>query len=534
MSEIVIRVFSRSGRSRISLKKDATLGDLKEVVKNRLNVSPENQIFRIDQGGPLRGSDSALLQSLGVQNGTILHLDAEAEVTNKDVFVRPVLTESAPPQPEEKKDSRSYDYEHVRECRHGPKERCINCLAKEDAKKKQEGTDSPKKEDMSWLCHHGPGGKCVNCLKDDFVANIKHESFEHYMLAKRAKCEHGREAVCPNCLPPADVSYKLKSCDRHPPWPHSICSYCMPNTAVLARQPYRHVDYVELMNVTEITNFVRYWQQSHCMQQRVGFMYGYYAEDPNYPEGVRAVMEAIYEPPQIGDMNGHQIIEDSYKEVADMIAGALELESIGWIFTSINHDAYLSSHEIRQAAKFQQEHLTDHPSGYKVSKYATVVLKPTDDGNSMPEAYMVSDQAQALERDNVFGDSESRRLLKKRETGKDEILPTVMSENSPKEEFQPEWFIVNLGCGIPKKPMTILHHNDFPVENRDKEVGTNDIKNYLKKHKNEPGFRKCSDFHFLVHLAKMLDVESALIAAQCVAHEQELPLGLQELLNSLV
>ena len=30
---------------------------------------------------------------------------------------------------------------------------------------------------------------------------------------------------------------------------------------------------------------------------------GYYAEDPNYVGGVRAIIEAIYEPPQKGEIN---------------------------------------------------------------------------------------------------------------------------------------------------------------------------------------------------------------------------------------
>lgn len=107
------------------------------------------------------------------------------------------------------------------------------------------------------------------------------------------------------------------------------------------------------MNVSEVTGFVKHWNQSHSMQQRVGFLYGYYAEDPNYPDGVRAVVETIYEPPQIGDMNGFQLLEDPEMVIADTIAGALELEKIGWMFTSINHDAYLSSHEVRMAAKYQ-------------------------------------------------------------------------------------------------------------------------------------------------------------------------------------
>jgi hypothetical protein len=40
-------------------------------------------------------------------------------------------------------------------------------------------------------------------------------------------------------------------------------------------------------------------------------------------------------------------MEDPYQTKADMIAEALSLEKIGWIFTSINHDTFLSSQEIR-------------------------------------------------------------------------------------------------------------------------------------------------------------------------------------------
>ncbi len=36
----------------------------------------------------------------------------------------------------------------------------------------------------------------------------------------------------------------------------------------------------------------------------MGWVYGYYTEDPNFKEGVRAIIEAVYIPPQIGDMSG--------------------------------------------------------------------------------------------------------------------------------------------------------------------------------------------------------------------------------------
>jgi nuclear protein localization family protein 4 len=65
----------------------------------------------------------------------------------------------------------------------------------------------------------------------------------------------------------------------------------------------------------------------------MAYLYGYYSEDPNYPEGVRVNIEAIYEPPQFGGADGAIEIEDARRPTADMIASGLNLELVGWIFT---------------------------------------------------------------------------------------------------------------------------------------------------------------------------------------------------------
>jgi nuclear protein localization family protein 4 len=59
------------------------------------------------------------------------------------------------------------------------------------------------------------------------------------------------------------------------------------------------------------------------MEQRMAWLYGYYSEDPNYPNGVRVNVEALYEPPQIGEINGVQPLEDKMASRVDMIAEAL-------------------------------------------------------------------------------------------------------------------------------------------------------------------------------------------------------------------
>lgn len=68
----------------------------------------------------------------------------------------------------------------------------------------------------------------------------------------------------------------------------------------------------------------------------MAYLYGYYSEDPNYPEGVRVNVEAIYEPPQIGDMNGFTELSDPKRCVIDMIASSCGLERVGQIFTKID------------------------------------------------------------------------------------------------------------------------------------------------------------------------------------------------------
>ena len=93
---------------------------------------------------------------------------------------------------------------------------------------------------------------------------------------------------------------------------------------------HRHIDYVSFMNPEEMSKFVLYWQNLNCLEQRVAFLYGYYCEDPNYPMGVRAIVEAIYEPPQIGDTHGFEILHDELTEYIDILASSLKLQKIGW------------------------------------------------------------------------------------------------------------------------------------------------------------------------------------------------------------
>jgi len=88
------------------------------------------------------------------------------------------------------------------------------------------------------------------------------------------------------------------------------------------------------------------------MEQRVGHLYGYYSEDPNYPEGVRVNIEAVYEPPQFGEINGYEEMEDPTEQKVERIAAALNLERVGIIFTSLNSDMFLTSQDVKKISAF--------------------------------------------------------------------------------------------------------------------------------------------------------------------------------------
>jgi len=134
---------------------------------------------------------------------------------------------------------------------------------------------------------------------------------------------------------------------------------------------------------------------------------------------------------------------------------------------------------------------------------------------------MVSDQCQALERDNVFGESESRKKMVLRQPAENEMIPSVVKEGKTVKEFEPDFFLVSLAHGQPKKnkDYNIMKHYDFPALNREKGPTRKDLQDYIKRHKKDPASRRFSNFHLLLYLAEALDPDTALTVARQVGQE---------------
>lgn len=68
----------------------------------------------------------------------------------------------------------------------------------------------------------------------------------------------------------------------------------------LPSQTYRHVDNVMFDDGSVVDRFIEGWRRSG--QQRIGYLIGQYKEYSDVPLGIRAVVSAIYEPPQVSLM----------------------------------------------------------------------------------------------------------------------------------------------------------------------------------------------------------------------------------------
>ena len=216
-------------------------------------------------------------------------------------------------------------------------------------------------------CDHGPKAKCLNCVNTE-NENVKHLSFDSFIDKNYAKCKsHSQNQKCNNCLVDLEFDYKVKkNCRNHEPYPKGVCSKCLPPLIKIKRQPYRHVDYTQFMNFKEMGDMIKYWLKN--INQRVAFLYGYYAEDPIYNKGVRAVVETLYEPPQENSFNETLLLQDPFQINVDSIVTSLGLERIGWTFTTHNKDVFLSSQELIKSAQFQEDYKVTHPIGIDVSK----------------------------------------------------------------------------------------------------------------------------------------------------------------------
>lgn len=410
----------------------------------------------------------------------------------------------------------------------------------------------PRRRDMQF-CRHGDKGMCDYCMPLEpydaayhAAQGIKHLSFHAYLRQNDVGPSAGRSTYVP---PLEEPQYHVQTpcpSGQHAPWPAGICTKCQPSAITLQRQVYRMVDHVEFADPALIDNMLEIWRKTNA--QRFGFLLGHYEPYPVVPMGVKAVVEAIHEPPQAGEIDGltlgvpwddepriEQLARDCGLQIVGMAYTDLEAadptdpSKAGLVACKRHADSFfLSGAEAIFAAQLQSAHRCASRysrSGAFNSRFVTCVLSGNPEGEIDVAVYQVSAQAMGMVAADMIEASVSPTMVRVKPSTPTRYVPDVFYryknkygidvKESASLAFPVEYLIVTATHGFPTAPAPRFVSHAFPIENRmgvhDQtldtvlrdvaRLGAADLQPHEPSEARAPLARYLSDWHLLAFLA---------------------------------
>ncbi|KAL0279488.1 UNVERIFIED_CONTAM: hypothetical protein PYX00_001032 [Menopon gallinae] len=530
---LIIRIESADGTKRVQLHETETIKHLYERVFDAFSFTDFNfKLFKKrGQKDELISSRSKTIVESGLQHGDMVYLSREQGSS---------LLSTEEPSCSSNSRGEYYQPPMPASLNHGTGKLRIGTTQVEEDEVdltlwKQDGKIERGK---SRFCRHGSNGCCIYCsplepFDENYLKkqNIKHLSFHSYLRKLTAGVDRGKFVALEN------ISCSIKTgCKDHPAWPKGICSKCQPNAITLNRQIYRHTDNVMFENAHLVERFLNYWRSTGL--QRVGFLYGRYEVHADVPLGIRAVVSAIYEPPQESSKDSITMLPDDKEKLVEELAKQLGLVRVGWIFTDLVADDvqkgtvkhvrnieshFLSAQECITAGYFQNQRPNPcrfSSSGYFGSKFVTVCVTGDSNKKVHMEGYQVSGQCMALVRDGcLVPTKDAPELGYVPESTDKKYIPDVfykVKDNCGNEvprlarPLPVEYLLVDVPASTPLKPLFTFTADTsikpFPVENRLIDGHIQDfaaLGSYMSQFTPDQFLKAVSDFHLLLYIATM-------------------------------
>lgn len=519
----ILRFRHKNGNFRVSASLESKFCDVAGEIAKHLPAQADGASLKVSDkpNGPFRGLSELdqTFRELGFKNGEMLFLDYE-------VGGGPAAPAQAQAEP----------------------------LRELEVDQQLEKETGMIKREKSALCKHSDKGMCEYCSplppwdKSYREAHqIKHMSFHAYLkeLNQNTNKANGSSYIKP--LEESNYKINLRCNNGHEPWPRGICSKCQPGAITLQQQEFRMVDHVEFSNYEIVNKFIGSWRDSG--KQRFGYLIGRYDRYDKVPLGIKAVVEAVYEPAQADEDDGITLFDEDETKL-DAVLSQMNLQRVGVIFTDLT-DAkqgngsvlckrhkdsfFLSSLEIINSALYQRKYpnITKYSSSNNrySSKFITCVVSGNLDQEIDISSYQVSETAEALVEADLISGSTSPSFAYINETNDCRYVPDifynkineyklVVKENA-KPAFPVDYLLVTLTHGFPQESRPVFLSNDFPTENR-QYIGVSQDLAALKAHIQNPD--NLSDFHFVVYLSS-LDIlspaEMAHLTAYCATHDDQ-------------